>query len=66
MPGASRGRGGGQPVPILMYHQVTPKPTAAFAKYTVTAKAFAAQEHKVLPQVVDADAGRNQHQPVSR
>jgi peptidoglycan/xylan/chitin deacetylase (PgdA/CDA1 family) len=26
-----------------MYHQVSPKPVAAFAKYTVTAKAFAAQ-----------------------
>ena len=26
-----------------MYHQVSPKPTAAFARYTVTVKAFAAQ-----------------------
>jgi peptidoglycan/xylan/chitin deacetylase (PgdA/CDA1 family) len=43
VPGAIRGRGGSRPVPILMYHQVTPKPTAAFAKYTVTVKAFAAQ-----------------------
>ena len=43
MPGAIRGRGGSRPVPILMYHQVSPKPTAAFAKYTVTVKAFAAQ-----------------------
>jgi peptidoglycan/xylan/chitin deacetylase (PgdA/CDA1 family) len=30
-------------VPILMYHQVTPSPTAAFAKYTVTPTSFAAQ-----------------------
>jgi peptidoglycan/xylan/chitin deacetylase (PgdA/CDA1 family) len=43
VPGSTRGRGRNRPVPILMYHQVTQKPTAAFAKYTVTAKAFAAQ-----------------------
>lgn len=30
-------------VPILMYHQVSPQPVAAFAKYTVTPQAFAAQ-----------------------
>jgi peptidoglycan/xylan/chitin deacetylase (PgdA/CDA1 family) len=30
-------------VPILMYHQVTPSPTASFHRYTVTPKRFAAQ-----------------------
>ena len=30
-------------VPILMYHQIMPRPDAAFAKYTVTPRAFAAQ-----------------------
>jgi peptidoglycan/xylan/chitin deacetylase (PgdA/CDA1 family) len=30
-------------IPILMYHQVTPRPIAAFAKYTVTPQSFAAQ-----------------------
>jgi peptidoglycan/xylan/chitin deacetylase (PgdA/CDA1 family) len=30
-------------IPILMYHQVTPRPTTAFAKYTVTPRTFAAQ-----------------------
>jgi peptidoglycan/xylan/chitin deacetylase (PgdA/CDA1 family) len=30
-------------VPILMYHQVTPEPHPAFAKYTVTPGAFGAQ-----------------------
>ena len=29
-------------VPILMYHQLSPQPVAAFAKYTVTPRAFAA------------------------
>jgi hypothetical protein len=31
------------PVPILMYHEVTPRPEASFRRYTVTARAFAAQ-----------------------
>lgn len=30
-------------VPILMYHEVTPRPVAAFQKYCVTPKAFASQ-----------------------
>lgn len=30
-------------VPILMYHQVSPQPVAAFSKYIVTPQAFAAQ-----------------------
>jgi peptidoglycan/xylan/chitin deacetylase (PgdA/CDA1 family) len=30
-------------IPILMYHQVTPRPCPAFRKYAVTPKAFAAQ-----------------------
>lgn len=30
-------------VPILMYHEVTPHPDPAFARYTVTARAFARQ-----------------------
>src|SRR5215510_7035272 len=30
-------------IPILMYHQVTPKPLLALRTYTVTPKAFAAQ-----------------------
>jgi peptidoglycan/xylan/chitin deacetylase (PgdA/CDA1 family) len=30
-------------VPILMYHEVAPRPLAAFRKYTVSAGAFAAQ-----------------------
>jgi peptidoglycan/xylan/chitin deacetylase (PgdA/CDA1 family) len=37
------GTPGLRPTPILMYHQVTPAPEASFAKYTVTARAFAAQ-----------------------
>lgn len=32
-----------QPVPILMYHQVAPRPAETFRKYTVTPRAFAAQ-----------------------
>ena len=43
MAGSIRERARSRPVPILMYHQVSPKPTAAFSKYTVTANAFAAQ-----------------------
>jgi len=31
------------PIPILMYHQVTPRPLPAFRKYAVTPKAFSAQ-----------------------
>lgn len=30
-------------VPILTYHQVTPRPTAPFARYSVTPRVFAAQ-----------------------
>ena len=30
-------------VPILMYHQVSPAPSASFSRYTVTPKRFAAQ-----------------------
>src|SRR5262245_53733664 len=30
-------------IPILMYHHVTPHPPAAFRKYTVTPRMFAAQ-----------------------
>jgi peptidoglycan/xylan/chitin deacetylase (PgdA/CDA1 family) len=33
----------GARVPILMYHEVTPHPEPAFARYTVTARAFARQ-----------------------
>jgi peptidoglycan/xylan/chitin deacetylase (PgdA/CDA1 family) len=33
----------GTSVPILMYHQVSRRPHPAFRKYTVTARAFAAQ-----------------------
>jgi len=33
----------GPRVPILMYHEVTPHPDPAFARYTVTARAFARQ-----------------------
>jgi len=33
----------GARVPILMYHEVTPDPHPAFARYTVTARAFARQ-----------------------
>jgi peptidoglycan/xylan/chitin deacetylase (PgdA/CDA1 family) len=33
----------GTRVPILMYHEVTPHPDPAFARYTVTARAFARQ-----------------------
>ncbi len=32
-----------RPIPILMYHQVTPVPSESFAKFTVTAKAFSTQ-----------------------
>lgn len=32
-----------KPVPILTYHQVTPVPSAAFHKYTVTVQAFTRQ-----------------------
>ncbi len=32
-----------RPVPILMYHQVTPRPHPVFEKYSVTPAAFAAQ-----------------------
>lgn len=31
------------PIPILMYHQVTPRPLPAFRRYAITPKAFAAQ-----------------------
>jgi peptidoglycan/xylan/chitin deacetylase (PgdA/CDA1 family) len=31
------------PVPILMYHEVTPRPETSFRRYTVTARAFAPQ-----------------------
>lgn len=33
----------GPSVPILMYHQVSPRPHAAFQRYTVTARSFARQ-----------------------
>lgn len=33
----------GHGVPVLMYHQVTPRPHPAFRKYTVTVKAFRRQ-----------------------
>jgi peptidoglycan/xylan/chitin deacetylase (PgdA/CDA1 family) len=33
----------GQRVPILMYHEVTPRPQPAFARYTVTPRVFARQ-----------------------
>jgi peptidoglycan/xylan/chitin deacetylase (PgdA/CDA1 family) len=54
-------------VPILMYHQISPRPHPAFRKYTVTPAAFAAQMRwlaaagyaTVTPdQLADARAGR--------
>ena len=67
MRGSSRGRGRSRPVPILMYHQVSPKPVAAFAKYTVTVKSFAAQMRwlaiaRYAPLTLDALLGAWQDQ----
>jgi peptidoglycan/xylan/chitin deacetylase (PgdA/CDA1 family) len=44
--GALRAQGGGSgtgSIPILMYHQVSPRPLPAFARYSVTSAAFTAQ-----------------------
>lgn len=49
----------GAPVPVLMYHEVSPSPHPAFQRYTVTAREFARQMRCLAAlgyQAIDMDA----------